>query len=59
MSVQIPTTEFKYDGKIFQLCVSIGTTDDILLPVDFESNKKYQLLANENIECLEYVNELN
>lgn len=41
MSIQIPTTEFKYEGKIYQLLVSVGTVDDILLPVDFDSNKKY------------------
>lgn len=59
MSIQIPTTEFKYDGKIFQLVVSIGTAEDILLPVDFEDHKKYQMLANENLEMLEFTNELN
>ena len=59
MSIQIPTTEFTHDGKIFQLVVAIGTYEDILLPVDFENNKKYQMLTNENIESVQFENALN
>lgn len=41
MALQIPTTEFYYDGKLFNLVVSIGTVDDPVLPVDAEEDKKY------------------
>lgn len=41
MAIQIPNTEFYYNGKLFNLVVSIGTVEDPVLPVDFEEDKKY------------------
>lgn len=33
MAIQVPTTEFKYNGKIFQLLVVVTTAPDNTLPV--------------------------